>query len=77
MEDSLRKECFRLREESSRFLSMANIFSAEVLIGIKLNLCKHRMWITNGMKMKDELMTDGLRCEEADEFYEETTYKAQ
>ena len=56
---------------------MMNIFFAKILIGIKLNLCKHRMWITNGMKMKDELMTDGLRCEEADEFYEETTYKAQ
>ena len=46
--------------------------SAKILIGVRLNSSNGTTWASNKTMMKHELMTDGLRFDEADNFYRET-----
>jgi hypothetical protein len=64
-----------LKKLTSEILCLADHLSAEILIGIQLNSFRHRIWSTNGTTMREKLMTDGLKFDEADDFYGESDEK--
>ena len=68
MDDSLKKLI-------SEVLYLADLLSAEILIGVRLNPWNGTTWASNKTMMRNELMTRGLRFGTADNFYGETEMK--
>ena len=58
------------KETVSQLLSLVDVVCYEVLIGIWLTPDGQMIWATNGMNLKEKLLTDGLRFGEADDFFE-------
>jgi hypothetical protein len=68
MHDSLKKLI-------SEIFGLADSLSAEIIIGVRLNLCSQKTWAINGTTMKDEFIAHGLRFNHNDVFYNEMEMK--
>jgi hypothetical protein len=59
----------------SQLLSLAEVRFFEVVVGIKSTPDGQMIWATNGRRLKEKLLTEGLRFGEADDFFDETESK--
>ena len=59
----------------SQFLSLADFVCCEVVIGMRSTPDGQMIWATNGIKMREKLLTEGLRFDESDDFFDETGIK--